>query len=81
MLGLPEISMEDLASKRDQKEPIIQDAIREQAFFTKQLEGYPSYFTGEKFQGATLGLHMDQVGLLDFFESLAIVPKINASLF
>ena len=73
--------MEDLASKRDQKEPIIQDAIREQAFFTKQLEGYPSYFTGEKFQGATLGLHMDQVGLLDFFESLTIVPKINASLF
>lgn len=29
VLGLPEISMEDLALKKDQKEPLIQDAIRE----------------------------------------------------
>ena len=73
--------MEDLVAKHDQKEPIIQDAIREQAFFTKQLEGYPTYFTQEKFQGATMGLHTEQVGLLDFYESLTIVPKINASIF
>ena len=73
--------MEDLVAKRDQKEPVIQDAIREQAYFNKQLEGYPSYFTGEKFKGAILGLHTENIGLLDFYESLTIVPKINASLF
>ena len=45
------------------------------------MEGYPTYFTGEKFKGAILGLHTDNIGLLDFYESLTIVPKINASLF
>ena len=73
--------MEDLVNKRDQKEPIIQDAIREQTFFTKSLEGYPLYFSGNKLKGTTLGLHSDNVGLLDFFESYTIIPKINAALF
>jgi len=81
VLGLPEISMEDLVHKKDQKEPIIQDAIREQAFFTKQLEGYPLYFEKETIPGASLGLRVGQIGTLDFFESLSIVPKINAALF
>ena len=28
-----------------------------------------------------MGLHSDEVGLLDFYESLTIIPKVNASLF
>ena len=72
--------MMDLVNKKDQKEPVIQDAIREQAFFTKQMEGYPTYFIGEKYLGSTMGLHCGNVGLLDFYESLTIVPKIYACL-
>ena len=33
ILGLPEISLEDLVGKKDQREPIINDAIREKTFF------------------------------------------------
>jgi hypothetical protein len=43
-LGLPEISIADLLARKDQKEPLIHDTIRETAFFTKQLEGYPNIF-------------------------------------
>jgi len=28
-----------------------------------------------------MGLHTNQVGLLDFYESLTIMPKVNASLY
>jgi hypothetical protein len=45
------------------------------------MEGYPTYFIGEKYLGSTMGLHCDQIGLLDFYESLTIVPKINACLY
>ena len=73
--------MEDLVNKKDMKEPIIKSAIREQAFFTKQMEGYPSYFMKEKCPGMEFGLHTgEDIGMLDFYESLSIVPKINASL-
>jgi hypothetical protein len=81
VLGLPEISMDDLAKKKDQMDPIVTDAVRERAFFARQLEGYPAFFSNVKEQGAKLGLHTEKVGLFDFYDSLSIVPKINAALF
>lgn len=38
---MPEISMETLYNRFDQKEPIVIDSIRESAFFVKMVEGYP----------------------------------------
>lgn len=81
VLGLPEISMNDLANKKEQMDPVITDSLRERAFFNKQIEGYPAYFSDYLDPGAKLGLHTENIGLTDFFESLAIVPKINAALF
>ena len=81
ILGLPEISLEDLVGKKDQREPIINDAIREKTFFAKQTEGYPSYFSERKMGGAALGLHTENIGICDFYESLAITPKVNAALY
>lgn len=81
ILGLPEISLEDLVGKKDQREPIINDAIREKTFFAKQTEGYPSYFSERKLGGAALGLHTENIGICDFYESLAITPKVNAALY
>ena len=57
------------------------DSIRESAFFTKQLEGYPSPFHPEKFGGASIGLYNDKIAITDFYESFKMVPKITASLF
>jgi len=81
VLGLPEISLEDLAKKKDQPDLVVTDAVRERAYFARQLEGYPSYFSDVKEPGTKLGLHTESVGLFDFYDSLSIVPKINAALF
>lgn len=35
VLGLPEISMNDLANKKEQMDPVITDSLREKAFFSK----------------------------------------------
>ena len=81
ILGLPEISLEDLVGKKDQREPVINDAIREKTFFAKQTEGYPSFFSEKKMEGAALGLHTENIGICDFYESLAITPKVNAAMY
>jgi len=73
--------MQDLAKKKDQMDPMITDAIRERSFFSKQVEGYPWFMSQVKDEGAKLGLHTEKIGLTDFFESLSIVPKLNAALF
>ena len=67
MLGLPEISLEDLANKRDQRDPIVADAIREKSFFSKQTEGYPAFFSTKKMEGAAIGLHAEDIGICDFY--------------
>lgn len=60
---------------------VVLDALRERAFFSKQMEGYPAYFSEMKEAGSNLGLHTSSVGLLDFYESLSIYPRINAALY
>lgn len=45
------------------------------------MEGFPCYFSEFKEAGAKLGLHTDSVGLIDFYESLAIFPRVNAALY
>jgi hypothetical protein len=79
VLGLPEVSLQDLANKREQMEPLITDTLRERAYFARQLEGYPNPFSQNKEFGSTLGLHNDS--LLDFYESLSILPKVSAALY
>ena len=81
VLGLPEISLEDLSNKKDQREPIVSDAIREKSYFSKQTEGYPTFFSTKKMEGGNIGLHTDKIGLTDFYQSLWITPKVNAALY
>jgi hypothetical protein len=44
VLGLPEITADDLFKKNREKEPIVIDALRQQARFIKIEEGYPRFF-------------------------------------
>lgn len=36
------MTMEQLYQRFDESEPIVLDSLREQAFFQKMVEGYPS---------------------------------------
>jgi len=41
VLGLPQVTMEQLYMRFDESEPIVIDALRESAFFSQMIEGYP----------------------------------------
>jgi len=62
VLGLPEITADDLFKKNREKEPIVIDALRQQARFVKIEEGYPHFWEEEE--------------ILNFYEGLAWVTKI-----
>lgn len=79
VLGLPEVTASDLFKKQGQQDPIVVDAIREHSHFSKQIEGYPWFFTRTEGSEHSLGLHTDGCGLTDFFESLCAITRIHAA--
>lgn len=56
VLGLPEITADDLFKKNREKEPIVIDALRQQARFVKIEEGYPHF--------------IEKTDILNFYEGL-----------
>jgi hypothetical protein len=56
------------------------DAIRESAFFSKMIEGYPSSLGTHKETGETTGLHLKDAGITDFYIGLGMLSKLNAAL-
>ena len=62
MLGLPEITADDLFKKNREKEPIVIDALRQQARFIKIEEGYPHF--------------LNQNEVLNFYDGLVCITKI-----
>ena len=62
VLGLPEITADDLFKKNREKEPIFIDALRQQARFIKIEEGYPHFF--------------NQNEVLNFYDGLVCITKI-----
>jgi len=75
---LPEVTASDLFKKQGQQDPIVVDAIREHSHFSKQIEGYPWFFTQIKGSEHSLGLHTDGAGLTDFYESLCAITRLHA---
>ena len=63
------MTIEELCENQPRRDPVIIDALREMAFYEKQREGYPSFFSKTKLPGKTAGLHSREVGLTDFFDS------------
>jgi len=61
VLGLPEITADDLFKKNREKEPIVIDALRQQSRFVKIEEGYP---------------HFNKEEIFNFYEGVSIVTKV-----
>lgn len=62
VLGLPEITANDLYKKNREKEPIVIDSLRQQSRFIKIEEGYPHF------------LEKDEI--LNFYESVGCVTRV-----
>lgn len=80
VLGLPQVTMEQLYLRFDESEPIVIDALRESAFFQKMVEGYPLKLELPNESFASMGQHTPDCNLTEFFESYQVVSKFNASL-
>lgn len=72
--------MEELNEKQPRRDPIVIDALREMAFYEKQREGYPAFFSKIKFPSKDAGLHSGDIGVTDFFDSLSGIATVNAAL-
>jgi len=79
VLGLPQVTARDLFEKQGQLDPLVADAIREHSHFSKQIEGYPWFFSREENAGQCPGLHSPGAGLTDFYESLCSITRIHAA--
>jgi hypothetical protein len=72
--------MEELCEKQPRRDPIIIDALREMAYYEKQREGYPTFFSKTTMPSKVAGLHSGEIGLTDFFDSLSGLATVNAAL-
>jgi len=80
VLGLPEVTANDLFKKQGQMDPLVVDALREHSHFSKQIEGYAWFFSPSKeSESRGTGLHTGKAGLTDFFESFCSVTRIHAA--
>jgi len=80
VLGLPEVTLEQLYNRFDESEAIVIDALRESAFLVKMVEGYPLRLTQLQDEKLLLGSHLPECNLTDFYVAFQTVSKINAAL-
>jgi hypothetical protein len=89
LLGLPEISIESLFAQYKDKDKEIGKIMNEHANFTQVYEGYPEFihFTahskgthGRNNNSFRLSPWSEDVGNLDFYESLDFATKLNGIL-
>ena len=77
---MPEVTAEELFSKQGEKESLLVDSLREHAHYSKMIEGYPQPFSLETGKQRFFGREASAVGIFDFYESFAVVTKVNAAI-
>lgn len=84
MLGVPFSSLEMLMKQHHERDTVVKTSLHEHVSFIKIQEGYPIfiYDTAVKAQNK-VRLNEDggrEIGILDFYESLAFIPKIVSAI-
>jgi hypothetical protein len=84
MLGVPFSSLEMLMKQHHERDPVVKTSLHEHVSFIRIQEGYPIfiYETAVKSQNKVrlTPESTRDVGILDFYESLANLPKIVAAI-
>lgn len=83
MLGIPYHSLLMLMLNHHERDPLVKTSLHEHTSFIKIQEGYPIflYETAVKEQNKVKLVHSGKkVGILDFYDSLSILPRIVAAL-
>ena len=84
-LGFSAPGLKDQMLAQTPSDPIVEDYIDQDATFIKSQEGYPSFFrtmqdklSQVSFSNGTSLYKSRPFGVLDFFDSLMLLPKIHA---
>jgi len=84
MLGVPFSSLEMLMKQHHERDPVVKTSLHEHVSFIKIQEGYPIfiYDTAVKAQNKIMinSEGSRDIGILDFYESLANLPRVIASI-
>ena len=79
MLGMPFSSLLMLMKEHHERDPLVKTSIHEHVSFIKIQEGYPAfvYDTAVKKQNKVqLTAEGRPIGILDFYESLSVLPQV-----
>ena len=84
MLGVPFSSLEMLMKQHHERDPVVKTSLHEHVSFIKIQEGYPIfiYDTAVKEQNK-ISVNPEshrKIGILDFYESLANLPRIVSAI-
>ena len=84
MLGIPFSSLEMLMKQHHERDPVVKTSLHENVSFIKIQEGYP-IFINETAVKAQNKIRINnessrEIGILDFYESLANLPKVVAAI-
>ena len=82
-LGIPFQSLEMMMKEHFEKDPMVKQTIHEHVSFIKIEEGYPIFLqdnTDKLNNTIKLTPGSDRIGILDFYESLAVITKVYSAL-
>lgn len=81
-LGLKTISLENIMKNSTRSDEVVEETMNHDANFIKTQEGYPLFYRDQQdsLSKVKFNTYSNEIGLLDFYESLIIIPKVYSSL-
>ena len=83
LLGLKQITLENIMKTQQRtSDDLVDDIMNQDSNFTKTQEGYPLFFRDmqDSLSRVKFNSCSAQIGMLDFFESLTVVPKMYSAM-
>lgn len=79
-LGIPLPDLKALLEPHHERDHLVRQSVHEHISFIKMNEGYPQFFSHSATQRSKFKFteHSEEVGVLDFYESLQTMPKAIA---
>ena len=76
-LGIPYANLEVLLKDHHERDPLVRQSLHENVAFIKTSEGYPRflYHNAQRENRVRFTPQSQSIGLLDFYESLQVMPR------
>ena len=81
-IGIPYTNLEILLKDHHERDPLVRQSLHENVAFIKTSEGYPRfiYNNAKKEKKVRFTPQSQSIGLLDFYQSLEVMPRCISSI-